>query len=175
MSELYESYIIAEPERERYILYHNEFAFKVYTFKHFIEDERTQLEFINEYQISLMSKERGFKNLIHQVSCFIGKDHIALKFEKYSMTFRQYLEDFRNPSELNDIISQIMDGVKDLHMLGYVHRDLKPDNVLINLKPLRVVVIDFNRAMITSTKTIGSVRSSAGYFPMREEWRNGSE
>jgi len=52
-----------------------------------------------------MSKENGCKNLIHQVSCLIGKDHIALKFKKYSMTFRKYLEDFKNPAELNDIIS----------------------------------------------------------------------
>ena len=30
--------------------------------------------------------------------------------------------------------------------MGYVHRDLKPDNVVLNLEPLEVKVIDFDAA-----------------------------
>ena len=29
--------------------------------------------------------------------------------------------------------------------MGYIHRDLKPDNIVINLDPLEVSVIDFDR------------------------------
>jgi eukaryotic-like serine/threonine-protein kinase len=68
----------------------------------------------------------------------------------------------------------ILNGVSELHTLGYVHRDLKPDNVVLNRDPLEVAVIDFNRAISRTTATIGHVRGTPGYFPLREGWRNGS-
>jgi hypothetical protein len=54
---MFESYIMADSDRECYLLMNNNFAFKIYTFKHFEEDERTQLEFVNEYLITKKSKE----------------------------------------------------------------------------------------------------------------------
>ena len=72
---------------------------------------------------------------------------IALRLKKYEMTLRDYLYHNRYPDDLNDILSDMIKGVKELHELGYVHRDLKPENVMINLCPLEVVVIDFNRAL----------------------------
>jgi serine/threonine protein kinase len=62
-----------------------------------------------------------------------------------------------------------------LNEIGYDHRDLKPDNVVLSRSPFRLVVIDFNRATSTSIMTKGSVRGTPGYFPLREEWRNGSD
>jgi hypothetical protein len=35
-------------------------------------------------------------------------------------------------------------------------------------------VIDFNRAISRETLTLGHVRGTPGYFPIRENWRNGS-
>lgn len=47
---------------------------------------------------------------------------------------------------LSRILFQVCEGLKALWGLGYVHRDLKPENIMINMKPLEVRVIDFNRA-----------------------------
>ena len=65
------------------------------------------------------------------------------------MTLREYLDDYRDPLQLGEIFVNIINGVKELHEGGYIHRDLKPDNVVLNIKPLKVVVIDFNRATST--------------------------
>jgi serine/threonine protein kinase len=43
---------------------------------------------------------------------------------------------------------QVIKGVNELHQLGYVHRDLKPDNIVLNLEPLEVRVIDFDASVI---------------------------
>ena len=43
LDDFYESYLIAEQDRECYVLPAIDFVFKVYTFKLFIEDEKTQL------------------------------------------------------------------------------------------------------------------------------------
>jgi serine/threonine protein kinase len=65
-------------------------------------------------------------------------------------------------------------GLKELHELDYVHRDLKPDNVMLNLRPLHVVLIDFERATLRSQKTGPTVKGTIGYFPICRDLRDGS-
>lgn len=53
--------------------------------------------------------------------------------------------------------------------MGYIHRDLKPDNIVLDLDPLDVRVIDFDLSVLDSVKTTGSKRGTPGYYP---SWRN---
>ena len=46
---------------------------------------------------------------------------------------------------------------------------------MINLKPLEVRVIDFDRACLDTTMTFAIVRGTPGYFPEEETWRNGTK
>lgn len=55
-----------------------------------------------------------------------------------------------------------------------MHRDLKPDNVMLNLRPLHVVLIDFERATLRSQKTGPTVKGTIGYFPIYRELYDGS-
>ena len=84
----------------------------------------------------------------------LGPDHAAFKMDKYYADYRVYLQRHRNPRELRQILQFVGEGINELHSIGYIHRDLKPVNIVLNLKPLSVRLIDFNRS--NNTKMISS-------------------
>jgi serine/threonine protein kinase len=49
--------------------------------------------------------------------------------------------------------------------MGYTHRDLKPENVVINLDPLEVRIIDFDRVRLFTESSKGTALGTPGYFP----------
>jgi len=60
-----------------------------------------------------------------------------------------------------------------LHGLGYVHRDLKPENIVLNLKPLQVALIDFDRALPIKNTFHSGTRGTPGYQPDNARWMDG--
>lgn len=64
--------------------------------------------------------------------------------------------------------------MESLHQLGYVHRDLKPDNIVITLRPLKATLIDFDIAQLRVAMTSGQVKGTPGYYPVRPNLKDGS-
>ena len=44
---------------------------------------------------------------------------------------------------------------------------------MLDFSPLRVVIIDFNRSQRVEASGLGNVYGTPGYFPEREDWRDG--
>jgi serine/threonine protein kinase len=116
-------------------------------------------------QITSDAKAKQLSHVIHLQSVHMAPDHVALKFPQYALDFRQYLRKRRCPKELNIIFIQIIQGLQELRELGYVHRDLKPDNVVVSFQPLHAVLIDFNRSAFTTATTEGILYGTPGYTP----------
>ncbi len=65
-------------------------------------------------------------------------------------------------------------GLQELHELGFVHRDLKPDNIVLTLdRPIKVALIDFDRALPTTCTTKTGVRGTPGYQPDTYKFEDG--
>jgi serine/threonine protein kinase len=71
-------------------------------------------------------------------------------------------------SELWKLISPIMDGLSVVHAAGYLHRDIKPDNIII-ANDGQPVLIDFGsaRQAVSQTVTMTSIVTH-GYSPIEQ-------
>ena len=59
-------------------------------------------------------------------------------------------------------------------MHGIIHRDLKPDNVVLQLRPLKVKIIDFDRSVNYAVSTKGTFVETDVYNPYKLNMDDGS-
>ena len=58
-------------------------------------------------------------------------------------------------AQKRETIRQILDGLRDLHNLSRIHRDIKPDNILVqSLEPLNLVIGDFGQVSLSDPVTM---------------------
>ena len=94
------------------------------------------------------AKKNDLFFIIQLDKIFLGPDHVILSMEKFEYSYRDYLRGNREARQLERILTDVAKGLKELHHMGYVHRDLKPENIVLDLKPIKVRIIDFNRCYL---------------------------
>jgi len=53
-----------------------------------------------------------------------------------------------DPTVIVNLLRQILEGIRDIHNSGVIHRDLKPQNILINLNTMKPHIIDFGLSLL---------------------------
>ena len=77
------------------------------------------------------------------------------------MDLREYLRKHRDFRKLNEILLKVTAGLQELHRTGFVHRDLKPDNIVLNNdRPIKVA---FDRALPSLNTCSTGTRGTPGY------------
>lgn len=78
-------------------------------------------------------------------SCYTKVLYILTK--TYSNNLRNFIISNKvNKANFKQISLQLLKGLNSMHSVGIAHRDLKPDNILINESSLEVVVADLGSA-----------------------------
>ena len=85
-------------------------------------------------------KEIKSDNVVKYIDYFYEEDdsfNIVMEFCEYS-DLRSYIKEFKNQNKkiaesvIRLIITELSNGLKDIHSKNVIHRDLKPENIFIS-------------------------------------------
>ncbi|MEM2987121.1 MAG: protein kinase family protein [Nitrososphaerota archaeon] len=95
--------------------------------------EYTALKYLSDCDYIVHARGVDFKNL-------------EIHMELYDLSLRKWLQEHDDDKDyffyINNIIHDILMGLIELHDRNLVHGDLKPGNILVRLKPFKVVLGD---------------------------------
>ena len=131
------------------------------------EDQSLHQELYNEFLILKKTAKKDLENIVSLERVVMTFYHVGFQMQTYSMTLADWIKSGDPHFNKVEIINQLWDGLIQLHELGWVHRDLKPENIVIQHFPFEIRLIDFNRAVPTSDKRIGTEFGTPGYFPQK--------
>jgi predicted Ser/Thr protein kinase len=108
---------------------------------------------------------------VHEVGNDRGRLFIAMELVD-GQTLSAWLREKRSWRETIDMFLQVGEGLAAAHAAGLVHRDFKPDNVLVD-RSERARVADFGLARIGEAKPLtrtGAVMGTPGYMAPEQQF-----
>jgi serine/threonine protein kinase len=132
----------------------------------FDHDENSKILIQNEINVYLSLLKKDSSNFVNIKSFgiidkrnYIIMDYISCNLEKYVSN----LKESDSPTTPESIFKQLVWVVQKLHDCGYVHRDLKPDNILVRNKEICLIDLGFSTKISDKfyNKKIGSILFSS--------------
>jgi eukaryotic-like serine/threonine-protein kinase len=129
---------------------------QIYALKHVTRKSEKDLRFIeqleNEFAVSKKFTHPGLRRSVD-----VKVNHSLLRKPTEAVLVMELFDgmpletlDLRDPGKTVDIFIQVAEALDALHSLGYVHCDLKPNNILVDANGV-AKVIDFGQACPVGT------------------------
>jgi len=118
---------------------------------HLIFDNDSKARFKREAQAAAALNHPNIIT-IYEVAEFEERSFIAMEYVEGQSLRKLLAEKELAAGNVIDVVMQICEGLNKAHQAGIVHRDMKPDNILID-KDGRVKILDFGLAKLKSAAT----------------------
>ena len=114
----------------------------------------------------------GHPHIVRVLRYFKSNDtgYMVMDYE-HGASLRAWLQQHPRPDEetLLALVSPLLDGIEKVHAAGFLHRDIKPDNVFIREATGEPVLIDFGSARATASATHAlTAMVTPGYAPFEQ-------
>ena len=139
------------------------FAVKKFRSKCSIEDKKAYITKI-KLEVDIGSRLHH-PNIIEILDlCEADKQwHMVMEYAPYCL-FETVLSRNMSPKEIDCSFLQILAGVSHVHQLGYAHRDLKLENVVVTKQGI-MKIVDFGSATMCRKPTANQCTPSTGTYP----------
>ena len=130
-----------------------ELAFREEIRLRFLREAETAARLSHPHIVPIHSVGEGPDGLVYFVMAYVDGESLAAKLKRRGRL---------PPDEARRIMIETADALGAAHALGIIHRDVKPDNILLEGSRGRVVVTDFGIAKALSSTTGGATLTGTG-------------
>jgi serine/threonine-protein kinase len=130
-----------------------ELAFREEIRLRFLREAETAARLSHPHIVPIHSVGEGPDGLVYFVMAFVDGEPLGAKLKRRGRL---------PPEEARRIMQETADALGAAHALGIIHRDVKPDNILLEGSRGRVVVTDFGIAKALSSTTGGATLTATG-------------
>ncbi|GJE88231.1 kinase-like protein [Phanerochaete sordida] len=119
---------------------------------------------IDEHRVMVTMTDSGARFTVPLLHSWADSQFLYLVMPDYHETLQQKLPEKQTFEQKRQLMAEIICGLCEMHLQGYAHLDIKPDNILIS--PLgRAMLADFGLAhrLASTDHCVG--RGTAGYTP----------
>ena len=130
-----------------------ELAFREEIRLRFLREAETAASLSHPHIVPIHSVGEGPDGLVYFVMAYVDGESLGAKLKRRGRL---------PPDEARRIMIETADALGAAHALGIIHRDVKPDNILLEGSRGRVVVTDFGIAKALSSTTAGATLTGTG-------------
>jgi serine/threonine-protein kinase len=130
-----------------------ELAFREEIRTRFLREAETAARLTHPHIVPIHAVGEGPERLVYFVMAYIEGEPLSAKLRRRGRL---------PPEEARRILAETADALGAAHAVGIIHRDVKPDNILLEGSRGRVVVTDFGIAKALSSTTGGATLTATG-------------
>src|SRR3989440_178965 len=130
-----------------------ELAFREEIRLRFLREAETAARLSHPHIVPIHSVGEGPDGLVYFVMAYVDGESLGAKLKRRGRLA---------PDEARRIMQETADALGAAHALGIIHRDVKPDNILLEGSRGRVVVTDFGIAKALSSTTGSATLTATG-------------
>jgi serine/threonine protein kinase len=124
---------------------------KRYDIEFFFKHQAFQHTFVNSYAIMKKAAMDRLLYIIPLSKTLVAADHVTFVMPQCKYNLDAFIAKKPSKSDVCEVFSQLCYALAELHELGYVHRDLRPEHILVDVDPLRVRLCGFSSARLIMT------------------------